>query len=66
LLDKNLLKKVHDFLLESPVQIHSFAIKFISTIMNLAAKNGEINVKKVCDLFSSPYEYFQIALCEGL
>lgn len=56
LLEKNLLKRLHDFLLESPVEIHRFLHKYVERLLGLAAKNGELSVKKVCELFNSPYQ----------
>jgi hypothetical protein len=51
----DILKKIHSFMLESPIETHPVCIEYLEKLCKLTAGAGMFNIEKGLELMKTPY-----------
>lgn len=66
IMQKDIVKKIHNFLLDSHTEAHAAVFDYYELVMKESAFRGMFNVEQASELLSSPYPRFQKISAEGL
>ena len=65
IVQKDIFKKIHSFMLESPVETHSACLQYLGKICKASASAGMFNIEKSIEFLKSPYPEFVRCMIAG-